>query len=676
MRNLILALVLGLCVNAQAQMLTVSTDTSGNLKNPTNFFWQHLTNTDNTIGLVRGVNGKIDITGVKGGSQSSIFYDEFTGSPVGCVGFLQRRSTSGHFYADLVEGAPGMTNNLEMGGGTLHQTNADRYGAFYLCVTNSDAQKWNYFGAQIRYIPHGPNTTENGATMVKSAVAGANLLAGDYLHYFVPYVGGSIILQRALAENLIVQSFFPGTNVLLEAWTFTNGVVIRCNDYYGRYWGTNLTYATGRIFAWELNGWISNSVLEAQYDRIWAGYMSPQESSQLQVYLNNTNLAAVPANGLYTNDLNNVNSGTGDNYVGIPNGPAIGRTNVLPNARIHPGRLITIRDSGYTAAITNLSIIGQHGQTINGTLKTNIAVNGGSISLISDGANWQVITPTLATPINALSNLVDVVVSGPNFGDFLQVGPDGFWRNAGASFNNYNYYNVTVVSNVTIYAGTNIEQYVKIQTSNSFGIIYLGTPRPDERLYIAVFNTNNLNALDITMTNNSYNTLIGANTQTYTIKSNSIASFLFINRTNWNVNGTNRWELDSYTAKNDPLVLNAITYNVETRLIPTNSALSNIVVNFAVTNMVDVWFTNNITLTNWLGLASNSSANVTYMLRPQLVNRGVNWGNLGISNPGYRVGIYTNANNALWTTLTNGKVYSLSMSTIGTNIFPTLTLWE
>jgi hypothetical protein len=115
---------------------------------------------------------------------------------------------------------------------------------------------------------------------------------------------------------------------------------------------------------------------------------------------------------------------------------------------------------------------------------------------------------------------------------------------------------------------------------------------------------------------------------------------------------------------------------VETRLIPTNSALSNIVVNFATTNTVELWVTNNLTFTNWVGISDSGSVPLLYLIRPQLINRGVNWGNLGLSNPGFSVAIATNANNLLWTTLTNGKTYALSLTRVRTNIFPTLTLWE
>jgi hypothetical protein len=115
-----------------------------------------------------------------------------------------------------------------------------------------------------------------------------------------------------------------------------------------------------------------------------------------------------------------------------------------------------------------------------------------------------------------------------------------------------------------------------------------------------------------------------------------------------------------------------INYIVETRLIPTNSSLSNIEVNFATTNSVDLFLTNNATFTNWSGLAEGTSPSKTIWITPQLIPRGINWG----SAFGFGVAIRTNVNSPLWTTLTNDKNYVLAITAKGTNLFPTLTLWE
>lgn len=538
----------------------------------------------------------------------------------------------------------------------------------------------------------------------------------------------------------------------------------------------------------------------------------------------------------------------------------------------------------------------------------------------------------------ALSNLTDVSLVALQPGELLQWTGDGLWHNFLPFFQVF--YNITVVSNVTINVGTNLEQSLAIATSNSFGLTYNGTPQPGERFNIVVFNTNPV--VNINMTNNSFNPIVASNVLTYAIPSNSISSFTFVNRTNWNASGTNRWELDriiakqmelaavgpflalttnsagsiisisntyapqssstvisnlvntvannvtnvislsttnatskpltnSYTAgvlklygieagnnitltpngsnyviassagggtvsgsgtaykipkwtsssaigdskletdvgntwltyqpsqadgpiehgfrytspshinmtgeyhhvlfdfsgtvqfTNDihldsertvfikstlynasggsggivtngstlyidgpprdgtfisvvnksPLTLgsglprvidlatngilfrdavgyvtnavgvtlagtgNNIGYLVENRLIATNSSVSNIVVSFSQTNTVEIWLTNNATFTNWTGIADDSQRNdKLIIIRPQLITRGVNWGNLGLSNPGFSVAIATNANNLLWTSLTNGKTYALSLTRIRTNIFPTLTLWE
>jgi len=122
--------------------------------------------------------------------------------------------------------------------------------------------------------------------------------------------------------------------------------------------------------------------------------------------------------------------------------------------------------------------------------------------------------------------------------------------------------------------------------------------------------------------------------------------------------------------------LQSVGSDLLTMLIPTNSATSNLTVNFSVTNQVEIWFTNNLTFTNWAGFTDANASTWTAILRPQLINRGVNWGNLGLANHGYGVAIGTNANNLLWTTLTNGQVYALSIARVRTNLFPTLTLWQ
>jgi hypothetical protein len=120
----------------------------------------------------------------------------------------------------------------------------------------------------------------------------------------------------------------------------------------------------------------------------------------------------------------------------------------------------------------------------------------------------------------------------------------------------------------------------------------------------------------------------------------------------------------------------SLHYSRDTWLVPTNNSLSNIVVNFAHTNSVDLYTTNNLTFTNWAGLLTGVESRKTIIIRPQLITRGINWGNLGLSNPGYGVAIATNAQNPLWLTVTSGVAYAVSFVANGTNIFPTITAWQ
>lgn len=92
-----------------------------------------------------------------------------------------------------------------------------------------------------------------------------------------------------------------------------------------------------------------------------------------------TNVAAL-VSGSYTND-----SARLDRLVGIPN--ASTRTNKLPPAASFPARPITVFDAGATATGTNVWLA-----TLAGAAITNISANNGSVTVMSDGATWRVIS--------------------------------------------------------------------------------------------------------------------------------------------------------------------------------------------------------------------------------------------------------------------------------------------
>jgi len=137
---------------------------------------------------------------------------------------------------------------------------------------------------------------------------------------------------------------------------------------------------------------------------------------------------------------------------------------------------------------------------------------------------------------------------------------------------------------------------------------------------------------------------IGTDSTNFTLAaSNSVRLVAGLDATN-HANGV----LQSATNYTDAAMTARSNLNVSanTWLIPTNSALSNLTVNFLSTNTLEIYATNNLTFTNWSGMAAGLTFNKTILIRPQLITRGVNWGNLGLSNPGYSVGIGTNANNS------------------------------
>lgn len=125
------------------------------------------------------------------------------------------------------------------------------------------------------------------------------------------------------------------------------------------------------------------------------------------IWVGNVTYAGL-TDGSYTNTFLDV-------VVVIPNGTA--RTNWLPTATNHLGRVITVVDGGKTAAGTNVVIDAVGTQTIGGNPTGLITANGGSYTVISDGTNWVSvggITATLSAgpPFTNLSVYVSEQVFG------------------------------------------------------------------------------------------------------------------------------------------------------------------------------------------------------------------------------------------------------------------------
>jgi hypothetical protein len=119
--------------------------------------------------------------------------------------------------------------------------------------------------------------------------------------------------------------------------------------------------------------------------------------------------------------------------------------------------------------------------------------------------------------------------------------------------------------------------------------------------------------------------------------------------------------------------VNQIFWNLQRMTVATNSSTSNLVINLR-TNKYYFHATNNITVTNLTGINEGVASDTTIIIEPQLIPRGIAYPTLG----GSSFGIYanTNDNSPMWTTLTNGNRYALTISSFGTNTFWSISRWK
>lgn len=136
---------------------------------------------------------------------------------------------------------------------------------------------------------------------------------------------------------------------------------------------------------------------------------------------------------------------------------------------------------------------------------------------------------------------------------------------------------------------------------------------------------------------------------------------------------TNASGLASVQVKNNGSISNVL-YLLSTQLVATNTTVnSNLTVNYNI-GAVDLFITNNISLTNQTGLAANTSKSTVLFIQPQLVNRTVVYPTLGGASFSQRW--FTNANSPMWTTLTGGVTYALSLTSRGTNVHAAISEWK
>ena len=141
---------------------------------------------------------------------------------------------------------------------------------------------------------------------------------------------------------------------------------------------------------------------------------------------------------------------------------------------------------------------------------------------------------------------------------------------------------------------------------------------------------------------------------------------------------TNGFATTAYVdaATNTPLITVAsnVVRQIVTQLAATNTtANTNITLNFNQGAQV-LYTTNNFSITNFAGLSSTSGEkNITLRVMAQGTITVV-YPTLGA--PSFGVYAWTNANAPMWTTLTNGKAYIISITAQDTNLFSTITLWQ
>lgn len=116
----------------------------------------------------------------------------------------------------------------------------------------------------------------------------------------------------------------------------------------------------------------------------------------------------------------------------------------------------------------------------------------------------------------------------------------------------------------------------------------------------------------------------------------------------------------------------SIAKTITSVLAGTNNAVNtNLFLN--VTNkLTTIDVTNNMTSTNFSGVAAGEFHNAVFVYSPQLISRT----NVYPVGNQYGQGWKTNVNAPLFTTLTNGVTYVLSLTTVGTNVFASMSAWQ
>lgn len=297
--------------------------------------------------------------------------------------------------------------------------------------------------------------------------------------------------------------------------------------------------------------------------------------------------------------------------------------------------------------------------TRNASNAVQVVAGGGTIVTAAGAGNQMTFTVTSTAGAGATNAVSSITTNGAIGGLGIQtLSFDNGYGNTVAGVSNNQAFTLTWTvdfgpatnyANAVGLGNTNLSYALALAASNlSYAI---GANNTNFALVIGAAATNLANAYSVALTN------------ALAAKQDGYANLSALGNSGIGFPGTSMIESN----------VNQIFWNLQRMTVATNSSTSNLTVNVR-TNKYYFTITNNITVTNFTGIADGVASDTTIIIEPQLIPRGIAYPTMG----GSSFGIYanTNANAPMWTTLTNGNRYALTVSSFGTNTFWSISLWK
>lgn len=153
----------------------------------------------------------------------------------------------------------------------------------------------------------------------------------------------------------------------------------------------------------------------------------------------NDDIIVADANGgNYVSIVDDYTAELDDAIVGVADTTMPRTITLTHTAIVGPGKTLTIKDESFAASGNPILIQGSSGQTIDGLANISIDVNGGSLSVYSDGSNWHSIEMNTAGGLTAVVDDLTPELGGnldtnghsivSNSGQSIAITPDGSGR--------------------------------------------------------------------------------------------------------------------------------------------------------------------------------------------------------------------------------------------------------